>query len=310
MSKKSSKTSHVLNLITNRIGMLEDGTRHHMPEDPDDFGDDFGYDGPEISVSHVAEMNIDHASVQTTIIPDDLTREDLQAILDASDPEAFSPFYDNDDEDGFPLPENSTHGMPSPARKEAPAQVRPDAPSNTPKSPVAPATQDPDFDPVADRIRQELENHLAASISPMTLQDFSDPREQRSVELPLSSPITYPTMVQNTSKEGNMIDDYMIEHEDFVYVNIMEELVRQEYEILMDRMDMCKCKRCRNDVLALALNTLPPKYVVTKKGYLVTKLASYDMQYHADILSAITSACLRVKKYPNHEEDIAKKQSE
>lgn len=53
--------------------------------------------------------------------------------------------------------------------------------------------------------------------------------------------------------------------------NYMEDLVEIKYNKLILNENTCKCKKCRLDVISLALNNLPPKYVVTDKGALYTQ---------------------------------------
>ncbi|MGI5918365.1 MAG: late competence development ComFB family protein [Christensenellales bacterium] len=48
--------------------------------------------------------------------------------------------------------------------------------------------------------------------------------------------------------------------------NIMEDLVENKLGELMRSADMCCCERCRADTKALALNKLPPRYVVSVGG--------------------------------------------
>jgi len=57
------------------------------------------------------------------------------------------------------------------------------------------------------------------------------------------------------------------------------------------------------DIRAIALNSLPPKYVVTRKGELYTKLSSLQQQFDVDIISAITKAAVIVGRNPRHGED-------
>ena len=85
--------------------------------------------------------------------------------------------------------------------------------------------------------------------------------------------------------------------------NYMEEVVdRTLEEILAHREDICTCERCILDIKALALNHLPPKYVVTDKGYIYTKVNELVSQFKADITVAVTNAIKIIRKNPRHEE--------
>ena len=86
--------------------------------------------------------------------------------------------------------------------------------------------------------------------------------------------------------------------------NYMEEVVdRTIEEILAPREDICKCERCILDIKALALNHLPPKYVVTDMGYVYTKVNELENQFKADITVAVTNAMKIIRKNPRHVEE-------
>jgi competence protein ComFB len=86
--------------------------------------------------------------------------------------------------------------------------------------------------------------------------------------------------------------------------NYMEEVVdRTIGEILAPRDDICKCERCVLDIKALALNHLPPKYVVTDMGYVYTKVNELENQFKADIAVAVTNAMKIIRKNPRHGEE-------
>ncbi|MGQ9474699.1 MAG: late competence development ComFB family protein [Actinomycetota bacterium] len=89
-----------------------------------------------------------------------------------------------------------------------------------------------------------------------------------------------------------------------LFKNYMEEVVESTLEeILAHRDDICKCDRCKMDIKALALNSLPPKYVVTDKGYVYTKVNELESQFKADVTVAVTNAMKVVRNNPRHGED-------
>jgi len=82
--------------------------------------------------------------------------------------------------------------------------------------------------------------------------------------------------------------------------NYMEEVVLNLLRDVLEDMDMCKCEFCVMDVAALALNDLPPKYIVTEKGELYSKVNSLRNQFEVDVIASITKAAVAVKKSPRH----------
>ena len=85
--------------------------------------------------------------------------------------------------------------------------------------------------------------------------------------------------------------------------NYMEEATDSTIEeILARRDDVCKCDRCKMDIKALALNHLPPKYVVTDMGYVYTKVNELENQFKADITVAVTNALKIIRDNPRHDD--------
>ncbi len=83
--------------------------------------------------------------------------------------------------------------------------------------------------------------------------------------------------------------------------NYMEELVTQVLdELLAAQKTGCKCQRCRLDIAALALNSLPPKYAVTDIGRVHTKLEATKTQFQVDVAKELTKAIGKVKNNPRH----------
>lgn len=83
--------------------------------------------------------------------------------------------------------------------------------------------------------------------------------------------------------------------------NYMEILVDQMFDVTTKNMDICKCNKCKLDIMAIALNRLQPRYVVTDEGELYTKLNMFQQQYSADIIAAITHGTMIVGADERHE---------
>jgi len=82
--------------------------------------------------------------------------------------------------------------------------------------------------------------------------------------------------------------------------NYMEDCVSDMLDSVLEEIHSCTCEKCRYDITAIALNSLPSKYVVTKRGELYTKLASLQQQFDVDIIAAITKAAVIVNRNPRH----------
>lgn len=83
-------------------------------------------------------------------------------------------------------------------------------------------------------------------------------------------------------------------------VNIMEKIIAEKLDLQLKDSDCCKCNDCRQDMLAYALNIVPPKYVNSAKGELFGRLNSTKLQNSVDIDIAIAKAISIVSASPNH----------
>lgn len=62
----------------------------------------------------------------------------------------------------------------------------------------------------------------------------------------------------------------------------------------------CNCEQCKLDITAIALNSLPPKYVVTERGLIFSRINNMNHQFSTDIVAALTKAIELVNKKPRH----------
>jgi competence protein ComFB len=86
--------------------------------------------------------------------------------------------------------------------------------------------------------------------------------------------------------------------------NYMEDLVADMLPAVLNRMNVCQCDRCKYDIMAYVLNKMPPKYVVTRKGQLYTKLYAFQQQFEVDVVAAITTGAAIVSAHPRHDEPV------
>ncbi|WP_257985113.1 late competence development ComFB family protein [Bacillus sp. T33-2] len=87
------------------------------------------------------------------------------------------------------------------------------------------------------------------------------------------------------------------------YMNVMEEVVSTLVNILMtspDYQTFCSCQKCRNDIIAISLNTLPSHYVTTDDGRKMVFEQLNTQENRVWINKRIISAIHLVGKYPKH----------
>lgn len=85
-----------------------------------------------------------------------------------------------------------------------------------------------------------------------------------------------------------------------MFQNLMEEIVVQQLDGMIAEQGCCGCDSCKSDVAAYALNRLPPRYVATRTGQLLTKLQSCESQFRVDVAAALGEAVHLVGQRPNH----------
>lgn len=82
-----------------------------------------------------------------------------------------------------------------------------------------------------------------------------------------------------------------------VVVNLVEQLVADRLDAVFEKFNCCRCDKCRRDVAALALNAIPPQYVVAQPEEVPALLEEADTR---EIPGALVKAILQVKGNPKH----------
>lgn len=82
--------------------------------------------------------------------------------------------------------------------------------------------------------------------------------------------------------------------------NYMEEVVYGMMDTVLKEVKHCPCEKCLRDIAALALNDLPPRYIVTAAGQMYQKTQLLRQQYEVDAMAAIIKAAVIVNRSPRH----------
>jgi competence protein ComFB len=86
------------------------------------------------------------------------------------------------------------------------------------------------------------------------------------------------------------------------YENYIEKIVREQlHEFLEKDKTICRCDNCYQDVMTLTLNNLPPMYVSSDVGHIMTMFNLTKDQLRAQIDVELLKAIDQVKKQPRHE---------
>ena len=82
--------------------------------------------------------------------------------------------------------------------------------------------------------------------------------------------------------------------------NYTEDAVKLYVNRWFSEADVCQCDNCRLDVMAIMLNNMQQRYVVTDQGALYAQMSDFDPQFKADIMTNMGLAVKIVKNRPKH----------
>ena len=102
------------------------------------------------------------------------------------------------------------------------------------------------------------------------------------------------TLFQN--KELNLIKD---ERKEEILYNITERFVLNKFDGVLEKMNCCRCDRCKQDIVAIALNNLKPMYIVATRDE-IEKRVSNLKDVGGKVTTELIKAVLTVRKSPRH----------
>jgi len=82
--------------------------------------------------------------------------------------------------------------------------------------------------------------------------------------------------------------------EDMVDLVLPRVLLEDKYK------NQCTCEQCINDIKAIALNDLKPRYVATETGSVLSKANMFTVQFDTDVTKALVEAMDKVSALPRH----------
>ena len=84
--------------------------------------------------------------------------------------------------------------------------------------------------------------------------------------------------------------------------NITEVLVEQKLDSLFrsSHYTGCTCTQCKEDIMAITLNKLPPHYVSTDRGALFERANQHGLLFENEVLPHLIRAIQLVENSPRH----------
>lgn len=164
---------------------------------------------------------------------------------------------------------------------------------------------------VSVQIKNALEEALEGELTPQepetepeTVPEPEPVPAPQSVSAPESAPAPEPAPepepVPTPEPEPEPVSEPEPDEEATDYINVMQVLVKEKALKYMQMFGLCTCRRCQNDVEALALNHLPAKYVVMSDHERIPKLTFYEGRYSSDITAQLLKACNAIMERPHH----------
>jgi len=269
--KNSSKTARVLGLLTSPSA------------------------GPEGEAANPA-AEAEHAVPKPPQPSDDQVveaevRDALKEALEAAARAEVPPAPQRAPEPVFePAPEPEPVPMPEPAPEPEPVPVP------EPESEPVPV---PEPEPEPEPIPEPEPEPVSVQIPEPVPAPEPEPEPAPTPE-PEPEPAPEPVPAPPGELSGAIGPKSRLEPDIFCF-NITQALVEAKVDKYIELFGLCKCPRCRIDVIALALTNLPAKYVVARHHEMVPLLSVYEGKYNAAIISQVMNACKMVMEHPRHD---------
>jgi len=289
MSKKTNKTSHVMDLLTNGASTDADTPVAEavlgQEKKPSDI--------QSHSVTPAKVTVVDEGSRNDRLSQEILgklteeleeeTRQEEKAGQGADEQTAEPDVREEKTSAASPAPPQETVADTNGQAVDAPNTASPDE---------AGMTADAQTDiPKTDASAQDAVNTAPEDTPEIT----SDASQDLSKEKP-ASPKAKPHPIIPESQFNDRFTD-----KEYRFINVMEQLLmRQNLEAVLTQYDVCTCPRCMSDVCALVLTGLPSKYVVTSRDSISPLISYYENKYKIPVLTELMKACDRVRQNPRH----------
>lgn len=323
---KSSKTAHVLNLLTSpaeKQAAAQKAAAAGSAEEPAEAA-------PSSEAVEAAEVNQQAAQVRQPLIPpilqvahhhDESLAEKIRGALE--------------EEIGA-----APAAAPAPIAPQTPAAEPTPQPETVPAEPVSAAV--PEFEPELEIMPEPVQEPEAmpelaepepvapapetapapvASAEPVSEPVAVEPvpvapAEPTAEPAPAPQPVIAPqpeVAAAEPEPRFNLASSAIISsftipeppplpplQEELTFVNIMQILVDNMAADYVKKMGLCGCTRCLEDVKALALTNLRPRYTVFPVSERVPMMTLYERRYRSLVAAELTKACCVVKANPRH----------
>ncbi len=268
MARKSNKTAHVLNLIAGHDAGKDDADSANTPN-----SGTASAKAEQTAAQQPAQAAPAASAAPQNIAVIDTTEED--PVADLIQQKLSNEFEQQANPQDAQAPETGAVSVGEPSSDTVPTHgnVPDDAPS-----PVSASEPEPEAVTVSNTEPDDAPSPVSAS----------EP-EPEAVTVSETKPDDASSPVSASEPEP-----------DFVRLNVMEGIVKDKIIYFMRQFDVCTCGRCVNDTIALTMNGLLPKYIVTTPAAVDPLMSYYTNRLISDVTVEATKACMIVKDNPRH----------
>lgn len=292
MARKSNKTAHVLNLIAGHDAAKD------AAETIDNTESQNAVSSPETEKAADTAPAAASAAAQGISVIDTTEEDPVADLIQQKLSHEFQP------QDEQQKAEETGTAPETASQSEAASKPESDPTvEDTPALETTPAAEDtpaPETIPAAETSIQP-ESVMTAASEPEAAPAAETTPQPDHTTAPEPAPQQEPSATVEDAPQPELSPAPEPEPEpDFVRLNIMEEIVKDKIIYFMRQFDVCTCDRCVNDTIALVLNGVLPKYIVTTPAAVDPLLSYYTNRLISDVTVEATKACMIVKENPRH----------
>lgn len=276
MARKSNKTAHVLNLLAtghdSKKENTEEGDVLESVETPDTASDSAQAAKDAAPASKTAEApEVTAPPAPQTVSVIDTTENDPVAELIHQKLLEELNLNEESEPEPIHIPEPETEPEPEPIYIPEPE-----------------LSTEPELEMETIQIPEpELSSETEPETEAIHIPEPETEPEPEIIRIPEPEPIAEPEPIVDPEP-------------DFVSVNVMERIVQDKAIYFMRQFEVCTCDRCIADTVAIALNGLPSKYMVTAPAAVEPLISYYTNKFISTITVELTKACMIVKENPRH----------
>ncbi len=292
MARKSNKTAHVLNLIAGHDAGKDDADSANTPN-----SGTASAKAEQTAAQQPAQAAPAASAAPQNIAVIDTTEED--PVADLIQQKLSNEFEQQANPQDAQAPETGAVSVGEPSSDTVPTHgnVPDDAPS-----PVSASEPEPEAVTVSNTEPDDAPSPVSASEPEPEAVTVSETKpDDASSPVSASEPEPEAVTVSETKPDDASSPVSASEPEpDFVRLNVMEGIVKDKIIYFMRQFDVCTCGRCVNDTIALTMNGLLPKYIVTTPAAVDPLMSYYTNRLISDVTVEATKACMIVKDNPRH----------